>query len=95
MKLTATREDFLAPLQSVIGVVERRQTMEEPPGQHAALSGERARTADVLAGVGRTIRSDHAYLSVPSDHNCADRDSAGQVLRGARTAGRYRSFLIL
>src|SRR6201988_4523529 len=27
MKLTATREDFLAPLQSVIGVVERRQTM--------------------------------------------------------------------
>jgi DNA polymerase III subunit beta len=27
MKLTATREDFLAPLQSVIGVAERRQTM--------------------------------------------------------------------
>jgi DNA polymerase III subunit beta len=27
MKLTATREDVLAPLQSVIGVVERRQTM--------------------------------------------------------------------
>src|SRR6201993_5336780 len=27
MKLTATREDILAPLQSVIGVVERRQTM--------------------------------------------------------------------
>jgi DNA polymerase-3 subunit beta len=27
MKLTAAREDFLAPLQSVIGVVERRQTM--------------------------------------------------------------------
>src|SRR5690348_9672883 len=27
MKLTTTREDFLAPLQSVIGVVERRQTM--------------------------------------------------------------------
>ena len=27
MKLTAEREDFLAPLQSVIGVVERRQTM--------------------------------------------------------------------
>lgn len=27
MKLTASREDFLAPLQSVIGVVERRQTM--------------------------------------------------------------------
>ena len=27
MKLTATREDLLAPLQSVIGVVERRQTM--------------------------------------------------------------------
>jgi DNA polymerase III subunit beta len=27
MKLTAVREDFLAPLQSVIGVVERRQTM--------------------------------------------------------------------
>ncbi len=27
MKLTATREEFLAPLQSVIGVVERRQTM--------------------------------------------------------------------
>jgi DNA polymerase III subunit beta len=27
MKLTATREDFLTPLQSVIGVVERRQTM--------------------------------------------------------------------
>jgi DNA polymerase III subunit beta len=27
MKLIATREDFLAPLQSVIGVVERRQTM--------------------------------------------------------------------
>jgi DNA polymerase III subunit beta len=27
MKLTAPREDFLAPLQSVIGVVERRQTM--------------------------------------------------------------------
>ena len=27
MKLTATREDLLGPLQSVIGVVERRQTM--------------------------------------------------------------------
>src|ERR1700736_5486535 len=27
MKLTAPREDLLAPLQSVIGVVERRQTM--------------------------------------------------------------------
>ena len=27
MKLSATREDLLAPLQSVIGVVERRQTM--------------------------------------------------------------------
>ena len=27
MKLTAVREDLLAPLQSVIGVVERRQTM--------------------------------------------------------------------
>jgi DNA polymerase-3 subunit beta len=27
MKLTATREDLLAPLQSIIGVVERRQTM--------------------------------------------------------------------
>jgi DNA polymerase III subunit beta len=27
MKLTAAREDILAPLQSVIGVVERRQTM--------------------------------------------------------------------
>src|SRR5580704_16825229 len=27
MKLTATREEFLAPLQSVTGVVERRQTM--------------------------------------------------------------------
>ncbi len=27
MKLTAPREDFLTPLQSVIGVVERRQTM--------------------------------------------------------------------
>jgi DNA polymerase-3 subunit beta len=27
MKLTATREDILGPLQSVIGVVERRQTM--------------------------------------------------------------------
>src|ERR1700756_1349687 len=27
MKLTAAREDLLAPLQSVIGVVERRQTM--------------------------------------------------------------------
>jgi DNA polymerase-3 subunit beta len=27
MKLTATREDILSPLQSVIGVVERRQTM--------------------------------------------------------------------
>ena len=27
MKLTASREDFLSPLQSVIGVVERRQTM--------------------------------------------------------------------
>ena len=27
MKLTAAREELLAPLQSVIGVVERRQTM--------------------------------------------------------------------
>src|SRR3974390_653183 len=27
MKLTAPREDILTPLQSVIGVVERRQTM--------------------------------------------------------------------
>jgi DNA polymerase-3 subunit beta len=27
MKLTATREELLAPLQSIIGVVERRQTM--------------------------------------------------------------------
>ena len=27
MKLTASREEILAPLQSVIGVVERRQTM--------------------------------------------------------------------
>ena len=27
MKLTAVREDVLTPLQSVIGVVERRQTM--------------------------------------------------------------------
>src|ERR1700753_17239 len=27
MKLIAAREDFLAPLQSGIGVVERRQTM--------------------------------------------------------------------
>src|SRR5262249_27843621 len=27
MKLTASREDLLSPLQSVIGVVERRQTM--------------------------------------------------------------------
>ena len=27
MKLTASRENLLAPLQSVIGVVERRQTM--------------------------------------------------------------------
>src|SRR5215469_10376867 len=27
MKLTAAREDILGPLQSVIGVVERRQTM--------------------------------------------------------------------
>ena len=27
MKLTASREDILNPLQSVIGVVERRQTM--------------------------------------------------------------------
>jgi len=27
MKITAAREDLLAPLTSVIGVVERRQTM--------------------------------------------------------------------
>ena len=27
MKLTAERENLLAPLQAVIGVVERRQTM--------------------------------------------------------------------
>ena len=27
MKLTGTREELLAPLQAVIGVVERRQTM--------------------------------------------------------------------
>ncbi|MGH8260746.1 MAG: DNA polymerase III subunit beta, partial [Steroidobacteraceae bacterium] len=27
MKITVAREDLLAPLQSVIGVVERRQTM--------------------------------------------------------------------
>jgi DNA polymerase-3 subunit beta len=27
MKLSATREAFLEPLQAVIGVVERRQTM--------------------------------------------------------------------
>ena len=27
MKLTATREEILAPVQNVIGVVERRQTM--------------------------------------------------------------------
>ena len=27
MKLTGTREELLTPLQSVIGVVERRQTM--------------------------------------------------------------------
>ncbi len=27
MKLTASREHILTPLQSVIGVVERRQTM--------------------------------------------------------------------
>ena len=27
MKLSATREQILTPLQSVIGVVERRQTM--------------------------------------------------------------------
>ena len=37
MKLTATREDFLAPLQSVIGVVERRQIAEA--GGHVGVLG--------------------------------------------------------
>src|ERR1700683_4246510 len=36
MKLTASREDILGPLQSVIGVVERRQTM--PVLAHGLLS---------------------------------------------------------
>src|SRR6202040_2445835 len=38
MKLTAAREDFLAPLQSVISVVERRQTM--PILANVLLSGQ-------------------------------------------------------
>src|SRR5487761_1725571 len=43
MKLTATREDLLAPLQSVIGVVERRQTM--PVLANVLLSARDARLA--------------------------------------------------
>ncbi len=37
MKLTAAREELLAPLQSVIGVVERRQTM--PVARERAAGG--------------------------------------------------------
>jgi DNA polymerase III subunit beta len=43
MKLTASREDLLAPLQSVIGVVERRQTM--PVLANALLSARDNRLA--------------------------------------------------
>jgi DNA polymerase-3 subunit beta len=43
MKLTATREELLAPLQSVIGVVERRQTM--PVLANVLLSARDARLA--------------------------------------------------
>ena len=43
MKLTATREELLAPLQSVIGVVERRQTM--PVLANVLLSAREARLA--------------------------------------------------
>ncbi|HXS20562.1 MAG TPA: DNA polymerase III subunit beta [Steroidobacteraceae bacterium] len=43
MKLTATREDLLAPLQSVIGVVERRQTM--PVLANVLLSARESRLA--------------------------------------------------
>ena len=43
MKLTATREELLAPLQSVIGVVERRQTM--PVLANVLLSAREGRLA--------------------------------------------------
>src|SRR5438132_5814143 len=50
MKLTAAREELLAPLQSVIGVVERRQTMPVAreracwrTGQQTKRHGERSR----------------------------------------------------
>src|SRR5437879_12728319 len=62
MKLTAAREELLAPLQSVIGVVERRQTMPVAreraaggTGQQTKRHGERSR-----ARAGRNLHGERA-----------------------------------
>src|SRR5215470_8275105 len=67
MKLTATREDLLAPLQSVIGVVERRQTMPVLANVLlAAREGKLSVTGTDLEVERVSVRASHSRFTLSS-----------------------------
>src|SRR5207253_4164431 len=79
MKLTAAREELLAPLQSVIGVVERRQTMPVAreraaggTGQQTKRHGERSR--------GRAGRNLHGERAAAGRYHGARARISGKAL---------------
>ena len=98
MKLTATREDILAPLQSVIGVVERRQTMpvlanvllvraRQPPEHHRHGSGSGARRDEL-----RVACSSAGDITVPGSQAARYLSSACRRRRASRSAPRASAF---
>ena len=73
MKLTATREDILGPVQNVIGVVERRQTM--PVLSNVLLSARNGKFAvtgtdlevELVSAMALTVQTPGDITDLPGD----------------------------
>ena len=89
MKLSATREQILTPLQSVIGVVERRQTMPVLSNVLLAARNNRVSVTGTDLEVELVATSD-ANVQQPGDITVPDRCSDGIRSRFRRIRSRFR-----
>src|SRR2546429_9873234 len=89
MKLTASREDLLAPLQSVIGVVERRQTMPVLANVLLAARDNRLSVTgtDLEVGLVAAARSPHRLPRAPLPGPVPSRSGDWPVRPSARSRG--------
>jgi DNA polymerase-3 subunit beta len=86
MKLSATREQILAPLQSVIGVVERRQTMPVLSNVLLAARNNRISVTGTDLEV-ELVASGEATVQQPGDVRCRGESCStffGRCLRKPR-----------